>query len=313
MRESEIESWALKICDQVVTHKNSVEDSRVELKREWPKDPKKVARRIAGHANASKGDFIIWVIGVDEAAHSVSECSHEELANWWPQVEKHFDELAPQMTDLKIFINGVSLTVLCFETRRPPYVFKDGDKKEVSWREGTRVRAARRSEILLLLSEKSNLPRLRKGKPNLKLTSNYQGGRILKLDAFLYFLKDGRERQVTFPTFDFHACLRAGNIFTEAKSEDIKILPSSNSQGSRAEYNKDAPIALQNTEFIVRECGGARLIVDFEIEDYETFVEKPQVVVHIRLREAMSDEAMEWRWKIQISKSKEGFVTFVTK
>lgn len=49
MRKTDIEFWALSIIERVEKGQ-PVEDSRVELKGDWI-DPKKAARRIAGHAN----------------------------------------------------------------------------------------------------------------------------------------------------------------------------------------------------------------------------------------------------------------------
>jgi hypothetical protein len=43
----------------------AIEDDRVELKADWP-DAEKAARRVAGHANASGGGSVLWIIGLDE-------------------------------------------------------------------------------------------------------------------------------------------------------------------------------------------------------------------------------------------------------
>ena len=69
MRNHEIEAWALGIIDRVI-QKQPIEDDRVELKAEWP-DALKAARRIAGHANAARGEPILWLIGVDEKAGAI--------------------------------------------------------------------------------------------------------------------------------------------------------------------------------------------------------------------------------------------------
>ena len=65
MRNTDIERWALQVIDRV-ERQQPVEDSRVELKREWPTSPWSTARRIAGHANAARVEPILWIIGVDE-------------------------------------------------------------------------------------------------------------------------------------------------------------------------------------------------------------------------------------------------------
>lgn len=65
MRMNDIENWALKIIDRVQSSQ-PVEDSRVELKAQWPVELNKAARQIAGHANAAHGESILWLIGIDE-------------------------------------------------------------------------------------------------------------------------------------------------------------------------------------------------------------------------------------------------------
>lgn len=65
MRSAEIERWALEIARRV-ENQQPVEDSRVELKRAWPTNYANAARRIAGHANAARGEAVLWLIGIDE-------------------------------------------------------------------------------------------------------------------------------------------------------------------------------------------------------------------------------------------------------
>ena len=88
MRPYQIEAWTLDIIDQVKSGK-PIEDFRVELKAEWI-DGFKAARRMAGHANASQGEPIIWLIGVDEK-EGVVGATREELSNWLSKVQSHFD------------------------------------------------------------------------------------------------------------------------------------------------------------------------------------------------------------------------------
>ena len=64
MNSTQIESWALRIID-IVKKGQPNEDFLVELKRDWI-DKDKAARRIAGHANAARGENILWLIGVDD-------------------------------------------------------------------------------------------------------------------------------------------------------------------------------------------------------------------------------------------------------
>ena len=88
MRPSQIEMWVLDIVDRIKDGQ-PIEDSRVELKREWIK-PEKAARRIAGHANAARGDNILWIIGVDEK-NGVIGVDYEELSSWYGEAKSCFD------------------------------------------------------------------------------------------------------------------------------------------------------------------------------------------------------------------------------
>jgi len=160
MRKHQLESWALDVLDRATSGK-PVEDSRVELKREWP-TPAEAARRIAGHANAAQGEPILWLIGIDERAQSVSGAEPKELANWYPNVASQFDEVAPALQDLAIQYHGVSIVALLFETDRAPFLVKNPSGGhvdwEVPWREGTKTRSVRRTNMVRLLSGIAALP-----------------------------------------------------------------------------------------------------------------------------------------------------------
>lgn len=152
MRKSELEAWVLNIIDRVESGQPN-EDARVQLKREWL-EPKKVARRIASHANAAGGEPVLWIIGVDQTAGVVGADSLE-LATWLPQVRAKFSELAPDLLlDLNVSARSKTVVALLFETDRAPFVMKNpaygssgggSVELEVPRRDGTRVRSARRS------------------------------------------------------------------------------------------------------------------------------------------------------------------------
>ena len=62
------------------------EDARVELKADWI-DESKMARRLAGHANAANGEHVLWLFGVDEKAEKgrrVPGVQPAELEKRWP-------------------------------------------------------------------------------------------------------------------------------------------------------------------------------------------------------------------------------------
>jgi len=164
MKAHQIESWALSIIDRVEAGQPN-EDSRVELKAEWIQ-AEKAARRLAGHANAAGGAPVLWLVGVNEKKGVVG-ARHEDLADWYPKVQAQFDGLAPQLVDYNIPVGGKTVVALLFETERAPFVVKnpcfgkkDGGpvEREVPWREGTRVRSARRADLVRLLSPLQALP-----------------------------------------------------------------------------------------------------------------------------------------------------------
>lgn len=160
MKTYEIDAWALRVIERIEQQQPN-EDSRVELKAEWPDKPERAARQIAGHANAMRGESILWLIGVDEE-QGVKGASQNNLANWWPQVKAQFDNLAPDVREVSIPCkDNKTVVALYFETDRIPFVVKNsfyGKKNggpvqlEVPWREGTAVRSATHSDLIQLLS-----------------------------------------------------------------------------------------------------------------------------------------------------------------
>lgn len=149
----QIEAWARNIISQIENGR-PYEDSRVELKREWPDDPVKAARQIAAHANAARGASILWLVGIDQRAGVVG-ATPRDLANWWPQVVSAFDSVAPSVRDLVITHENCTVTALHMETDRAPYVVTvPGGQQishEVPWRDGTRTRSAKRDDLVRLL------------------------------------------------------------------------------------------------------------------------------------------------------------------
>ncbi|MBE3115774.1 ATP-binding protein [Candidatus Bathyarchaeota archaeon] len=139
----------------------------MELKSEWI-EPQKAARRIAGHANAARGESILWLIGVDEDKGVVG-VQQEELANWLESIQSQFDGVMPSLVDLNIPVEDKVIVALYIETDRAPFVVKNPsfgvDKgvfisSEVPWREGTSIRSAKRSDLLKLFVPIVNLPEI---------------------------------------------------------------------------------------------------------------------------------------------------------
>jgi hypothetical protein len=211
----QIESWALRIIDCVKKSQPN-EDFLVELKGKWI-DPEKAARRIAGHANSVRGENVLWLIGVDEV-EGVIGASDNDLASWYPAVESCFNEIAPSMISLNIPIDGTTVVALLFETDRAPYVIKNSaygktgggsTEFEVPWREGTRLRTARRSDLIRLIAPLELLPEIEI--IDISLTAMIGGESPstgnpcpdeMSLTAELYIVPKNRHRVV----IPFHRC-----------------------------------------------------------------------------------------------------------
>jgi len=155
MKPQEIELWARDIVDSVLDGQ-PVEDSRIELKAKWI-EAEKAAPRLGGHANASRGENILWLIGVDERNSSLTNVDTTEKGDWYKSVEKCFDGFAPRLlVDVNFKVNGNAIVALYFDTAtEAPFVVKNpiGGFPEyiVPWREGTALRAARRENLLRIL------------------------------------------------------------------------------------------------------------------------------------------------------------------
>jgi len=207
MKPTEIESWALSVIDRVQAGQ-PVEDVRVELKSEWPKDEHGVARRIAGHANAAHGEPILWLIGIDERNGQVVGADHHELSNWWSRVQSFFAELPPGMIDLNVPYDGKTIVALLFEIERRPFVVKVPGgghiDLEVPWRDGTRIRSAERRELITILVAACKNPSVEVLKGTLEISQNlgshYAGPHGLRLDVYI---EPRSAERVVIP---FHHC-----------------------------------------------------------------------------------------------------------
>jgi len=166
----QVESWALRIVD-TIRAQQVPEDGLVELKAEWPTEPGKVtkmARRLAGHANFARGEPILWLVGLDERSGVVG-APHAEVSNWHSAIVSHFDgEIAPDLVHhFAVTSDGISFVAMLFDTSRAPYVVRNplhgqtaGNvvEWEVPWREGTKIRTARREDLVRLLAPLQLVP-----------------------------------------------------------------------------------------------------------------------------------------------------------
>ena len=146
------------------------EDTLVELKSEWPDRDDDFARRLAAHANSVAGHDFVWLIGLRDGV-GVRDVATRDPADWWPQIESHFDGPAPE---LQVFRNLAlptgTVVALGFAALKAPYVIKRSDDKfsrEVPWRRQTMTRSATRDELVRLLDRVVLLPEARPVRGNL--------------------------------------------------------------------------------------------------------------------------------------------------
>lgn len=163
VRQQQLEARVLGLVD-LVARGQQVEDDRVELKSEWPADSSRTARLIAGHANVSGGEPILWIIGLDEKRGVNASLRRVEVADWWGRVSKYFDEVAPDLNTLVVPTPHGAVTALQFDTSRTPYLSitdgRGGVQREVPWRTANSIRSARRSELLRAVVAESSVPQL---------------------------------------------------------------------------------------------------------------------------------------------------------
>lgn len=162
MDRIEVEVRAHRIIDDVLAGR-PVEDDATELKAAWPTDFRRAARRVAGHANAAAQQPIFWLIGVDEEGRRISGAGAVDPAAWYPQLQAQFAAgWAPGLLHTVNVPRDEGVVVaLVFDTIGAPFqVRADPDLLEVPWREGTRVRSARRHELLATIANVVRLPQI---------------------------------------------------------------------------------------------------------------------------------------------------------
>ncbi len=128
LRPQQLEARVLGLVD-LVLEGGRIEDDLVECKGQWPEPQnRRSARQLAGAANKARGEPILWIIGLDEGAHRLTEVGSVDVADWWPAMSSRFDPPAPEL-ELHIVVpvsEGKAVTALRFLTDRSPYVIKDG-------------------------------------------------------------------------------------------------------------------------------------------------------------------------------------------
>lgn len=231
MRKTDLELWVRRIASQVLAGQPN-EDFRVELKATWPTEISRIARRLAGLANAAHGELVLLIIGLDGKGQQVTGASDTDLAKWWRQVEAQFNELAPRLLlDLNVPVEEKILTALLFETDRAPYIVSTGQPgaviREVPMRVGTEIRSATRGDLVSILVPQAHLPELTLLTADLSMIDptpyTVQNGQPpdkykWELTASLYAIPV-TDNRLTIPKHQSYALVRVPGI-----AEDISLI-----------------------------------------------------------------------------------------
>jgi hypothetical protein len=232
MKALQIESWTLSIIERIENHQ-PVEDARVELKSSWISSDK-AARQIAGHANAARGEPILWLIGVDED-HGVIGAQFQELSSWHDKVREQFDGVSPSIiTACNVPYKGKTIVALFFDTDRTPYVIKNpvygqphggSVSLEVPWREGNSTRSATRTDLLRILAPLQALPRFEVLKATLVTQFDQKDKKLLDWTLLVdLYAETVDERLIVIPFHKCSATFKVQNGIAEGEFESLTII-----------------------------------------------------------------------------------------
>ncbi len=138
----------------------------------WPGPPRRAARLLAAHANAARGQDVMWLVGVRPTARgklALPGALRARFETWLQGLLPFFDGLAPTIRAYDIPAGttanrpGQLLVALHIETARVPFVFQanpEGTTLEVPWWDGAagHLRSAGRQELIRLLVPIQALP-----------------------------------------------------------------------------------------------------------------------------------------------------------
>jgi hypothetical protein len=280
-----LETWALQVLDRVAAG-SPLEDSRVELKADLI-DPIKAARRIAGHANAARGEPILWLIGVDESTGIVG-IGQVDVASWLNTVNKQFQGTAPGVLDLAVSYQGYSVLALQFDTQLSPFLVKNplfGQQPgnaiefEVPWREGTKVRTARREDLLRALIPRSRTPEIDVLSADLYAAedANPPGPRVELWFLAIFYLKPVSSERLVFPR---HQAFVEAYIPPEIVGERIPLWRLAPSNRSGLDTKQHSEIRAGSNELIVEGPGMINLRGSIQIASMpKEFGEEARAVV----------------------------------
>ncbi len=327
MNHNDIREWAVRVIRQVET-KQPNEDSTVELKTELDKDTVRAAKQISGHANAARGQDILWLIGVRESDYTVVGARPQELSSWWQGVRSKFEGVPPSFDVINVVHNGVTVMALFFDTSNAPFVVNNPTKaagefeRGVFWREGTSTRAATQSDLILLLNPLKKLPKISILKGELRYIDGNATGPGLALSFGCYAVPLG-DRPVTLP---FHLC-RAELRFPDRLVSISVMLASVRSEFERqrrilrntkiglvsepySQADPNVPDAIHTTddEVIIMGAGKMTIKGQTSLSVLKSSMNCPEVPIVVTLVEAVSEAKLEIAATLYKTESKNGHV-----
>lgn len=160
MNRQEIDARVQAAIENLQSGRGVEDDAGIEFKGDWP-DPLKKARQLAGAANALRGDPLLLVIGVDDKSGVITTPERREPHEWYAQVAKKFDQVAPELLGLQTVFVGrgeQSVQVLVVGTSDFPYVINDGNRREVPLRIGSGTESARRNQLVRMFEPSLRMP-----------------------------------------------------------------------------------------------------------------------------------------------------------
>ena len=301
MSPEQLEAWVLSIVDRVRA-RQPIEDDRVELKADWP-DSAKAARRVAGHANASRGTAVLWIIGLDEQ-RGVVPFAPTDPATWVQQLQPHFDGLGPSVETLSVPTGTGCVYALLFDTARRPFVVKNSAhgspgagpvSLEVPWREGTSVRSARREDLIRLLVPALQLPMFEVLDANASAApaaGSRDSSATLIWSVFVELYVTPRTRDiVVLPVH--RVSLELVNPGREAlRLEDITLMPPHSVTSSGVRWDSQTIIGT-SSEVVIGGPGRLFIRGSFFEPEFSLSARPPDAEVRLRLMAAGDDHPME--------------------
>jgi hypothetical protein len=102
------------------------EDDLIDCKYGLP-EGHAAARRIGAQLNASYGEPVLWIEGID-AKSGITKAVRDDLQEWWGQVEPCFEPPAPALNSLLIAIEDFRLRALQFSPTALPCLVRNANR-----------------------------------------------------------------------------------------------------------------------------------------------------------------------------------------